>query len=86
MKVTVVCFGALREHLPDPSTNHAVVELEVVGTVADVAESLAIPAGHLHAVLVDGERAEASTPVRDGSEVTLMPAFSGGAPFKEELK
>ena len=85
MKVTVVCFGALREHLPDPSLNQAVVEVDVDAVVADVAESLGIPVRHLHAVLVDGERADASTHVRDGSDVTLMPAFSGCAPFEEEL-
>ena len=86
VKVTVVCFGALREYLPDPSANSALVELEGGGAVSDVADSLGIPVKHLHAVLIDGERADASTPVGDGSEVTLMPAFSGGASTEGKLR
>ena len=84
MKVTVVCFGALREHLPDPSGNSAILELGDRSAVSDVAEALGIPIRHLHAVLVDGDKARASTPVSDGAEVTLMPAFSGGAIIEQE--
>lgn len=84
MKVTVVCFGALREYLPNPSGNMTVVELQDRATVRDVAAALEIPERVLHAVLVDGSRADPSTPVHPGSEVTLMPGFSGGAATQGE--
>ena len=84
MKVTVTCFGALRDFLPDPSTNSAVIEVAEGAQVLDVAEALGIAPRLLYAVLVDGDRAAAGTSVRDGAEVTLMPAFSGGAVTKEE--
>ena len=86
MKVTVVCFGALRDRLPDPSGNSTEVEIGDGATVSDVARALGIPFAHLHAVLVNEERADPGTPVPDRAEVTLMPAFSGGAATQEEQR
>lgn len=77
--MTVVCFGALRERLPDPSQSSTRVQLPGPASVSDVARHLGIPEGMVHLALVDGHRASASTQVTDGAEVTLMPAFSGGA-------
>ena len=84
MKVTVTCFGALREFLPDPTTNSAVVEVAEGAQVSDVAEALEIPSRLLYVVLVDGDKAAAGTVVPEGAEVTLMPAFSGGAMTERE--
>ena len=84
MRVTLMCFGTLRDFLPDPKANSAVVEVVDGAQVSDVAASLGIPSRLLHAVLVDGEKALPSTSVQQGAEVTLMPPFSGGAISEEE--
>lgn len=80
VKVTVVVFGMLRDHLPPGSPqNRAVVELEDGATVGDVAEALQIPVKAVFATLLDGEPADRVSSVQDGSEVTLMPPFTGGS-------
>lgn len=84
MRVTLICFGALRDFLPDPKADSAVVEVAAGARVSDVAVALGIPSRLLHAVLVDGERALPGTPLQEGAEVTLMPPFSGGAISEEE--
>lgn len=80
MKVSVVCLGAMRAHLPGGlAGNRADVEVPNGGTVADAAIALGIPAATIHALLVDGVQASLSTPLQDGSELVLMPPFSGGS-------
>jgi len=78
MKVTVVCFGAMRDYLPDPSSGRAQVEIESGGTVRDVVGALGAPEHLVHSALVDGRRVELEEGVADGAEVTLMPPFAGG--------
>ena len=79
MKVTVLCFGMLRDHLPSTADgNRALVDLEGQATVADVVGSLGLPEGQVFAILVDGERGDLGQRLQEGSEVTLMPPFSGG--------
>lgn len=78
MKVTVECYGAMRDYLPDPSGRETVVET-AGGTVADVVEALGAPRRLIHLVLVDESQATLETEVSDGSRVTLMPAFAGGS-------
>ncbi len=80
MKVTVVCFGPLRDYLPEHAEgNRALVDVPDGDDVAAVVEALSAPPGAVFAVLVNGERALLSTELRAGEEVTLMPPFSGGA-------
>ena len=78
MKVEVTCFGRLREHLPPGTVGSVGVELPSEATVGDVIAALGLPDEYVFAILVDGLRGEHTTPVGEGSEVTLMPAFSGG--------
>lgn len=79
MKVEIVCFGAMREHLPEDAVdNRAQVELDEAGTVADLMDRLEAPHALAHTVLVDGVRADLSTSLHEGAEVTLMPPFAGG--------
>ena len=79
MKITVVCFGAMREYLPKEAIgNRAVLEVPDGATVADVAAALGAPERLLHAVLVGGERTDLARGVEEGEEVTLMPPFAGG--------
>lgn len=79
MKVTLVCFGRLKEHLaPGGSRNRIGVELPDGANVASAATAIGADERDLFAVLVNGERADAGTMLREGDEVTLMPPFSGG--------
>jgi molybdopterin converting factor small subunit len=79
VKVTVVCFGALRDYLPEGTTgNSAPVELHDGARVNDVIGALGAPRGLVHALLVDGMRATPDRELSNGVEVTLMPPFTGG--------
>ena len=78
MKVTVVCFGAMREFLP-PEAQDNRAQLEVSGdTVGAVVDALGAPSSLVFAALVDGVRSDLGARVREGDEVTLMPPFTGG--------
>ena len=79
MTITVVCFGAMREYLPDPTSGRAEIEIEPGGTVRSVVGALGAPERLVHSVLLDGRRTDLDTVVEDGAEVTLMPPFAGGS-------
>lgn len=79
MKVTVRCFGSLREHLPDPAAGAIELELPAGATIADVLAALGIEERAVHAALLDGARATGVKGLSDGAELTLMPPFTGGA-------
>jgi molybdopterin converting factor small subunit len=76
--VTVVCFGAMRDLLPDPASGKTAVELAPGGTVRNVVGALGASERLVHSVLVDGLRADLDQKLEDGAEVTLMPPFAGG--------
>ena len=79
MRVTVVCFGAMREYLPDPSSGRTELEIGAGGTVRAVVGALGAPERLVHSVLLDGQQATLDHEVHDGAEVTLMPPFAGGS-------
>jgi sulfur-carrier protein len=79
VKVTVVCFGAMREFLPDPSSGRNDIEIQAGGTVRDVVGALGAPEQQVFSVLVDGVHADLDRDVPEGAEVTLMPTFAGGS-------
>ena len=79
MKITVVCYGAMRDYLPvDADGNRATLDLPEGATVVEVAARLGAPERLIHAVLVNGERAALAKEINEGEEVTLMPPFAGG--------
>jgi molybdopterin converting factor small subunit len=78
MEVTVVCFGAMRDFLPDPASGTRAVRLAPGDTVRSVVGALGAPERLIHSVLVDGLRADLDQALEDGAEVTLMPPFAGG--------
>jgi molybdopterin converting factor small subunit len=79
VKVTVLCFGAMREHLPSGTAgNRADVELHEGADVGDLVDALGAPRRLVFALLVDGRRGELDTRLEGGAEVTLMPPFTGG--------
>ncbi len=82
MNVFVICFGGLRSYLP-LATGKSRVEIRLSddASIADLLAALRIPTGAVFSVLVDGARADRSTSLREGAEVTLMPPFSGGSRF-----
>lgn len=80
MKVSIECFGALKDHLPESATgNRATLELDDGGTLADLIGALGAPQRLVHAALIDGRRAGLEDRLSDGAEVTLMPPFTGGS-------
>lgn len=79
MRVSVTCFGAVREYLPEGTAgNRAEVEIDEGATVGTLVDRLAAPRRLIFSLLVDGTQASIDAELRDGSEVTLMPPFSGG--------
>ena len=79
MKVGVVCFGAMRAHLPPGSVgNRSEIDVADKASVSEVVESLGAPRALVFAVLVDGRQASIDQPLHEGAEVTLMPPFAGG--------
>ncbi|MEA2432825.1 MAG: hypothetical protein QOG54_282 [Actinomycetota bacterium] len=79
MRVTVICYGAMREYLPPAaSDNKTVLEVAEGATVADVVAALGAPEKLLHSILVNGDRADLGKGLSEGEEVTLMPPFAGG--------
>jgi molybdopterin converting factor small subunit len=79
MNVTVVCFGKMREYLPgDGSKNRTEVDIEGPASIRDVVLALGAPVDQVFALLLDGRQARLDEEVHDGSEVTLMPPFTGG--------
>ncbi len=79
MRVTVVCFGALREFLsPQATTNEMSLEVEEGVTVGDVVDRLGAPRRLVFSALVGESRAGLDERLRDGARLTLMPPFTGG--------
>jgi molybdopterin converting factor small subunit len=79
MIVWVLCFGAMRDFLPENRVgNRAEVDVGPAATVGDLVDALGAPRRLVFSVLLDGVRAGMDTPLSDRSEVTLMPPFAGG--------
>jgi sulfur carrier protein ThiS len=79
MQVTVLCFGLLRDRLPEDKRQRPLtLEIPEGATVKDVVSSLGLPERSVFAILVDGGRGSLDHVLGTGAEVTLMPAFSGG--------
>ncbi len=75
-----MCFGAFKDFLPvDADGNRCTVELATGATVGDAIDALGAPRALAFGVLVDGLQTALEQPLADGSEVTLMPPYSGGA-------
>ena len=80
MRVTVTCYGALREYLPPGSVgNSAPVELPENAAVGDLLGALDVPPHVVFVMMVDDHRVESDHPLAEGTTVTLMPPFTGGA-------
>jgi len=81
MKVDTLCFGQMRDFLPDDAFgNRATLELDENARVVDLVHSLGAPERLVYVLLINGERGELDHRLADGDEVTLMPPFSGGSP------
>ena len=87
MKVEVVCFGAMRDFLPEGTAdNRAEIELAEGSRVADVVDALGAPEHLVYALLVDGEKAGLGHAVDDGAVITLMPPFAGGSRARDGME
>jgi sulfur-carrier protein len=80
MVVSVICFGAMREYLPDKAVdNRAQIEVPPRASVGQVVDALGAPRALVFSLLVNGVHADLDAVVEEGAEVTLMPPFAGGA-------
>lgn len=80
MTVTVVCFGAMRDYLPQAADGNRVsVNVGRSATVADAVDALGAPRRLVYAVLVDGVQSTLDAQLHENAEVTLMPPFAGGS-------
>ena len=79
MKVTVICYGAMRDYLPSGARdNTAVLDLREGAAVEELMDELCAPRRLAAYVLVDEDRADLDRVLREGEAVTLMPPFTGG--------
>ena len=79
MNVTVTCFGAIRDYLPAHAEgNSVVVDVPSGATVQDLVDALPLPRRLVYAVLVDSVQGSLDQRLYEGTEVVLMPPFSGG--------
>ncbi len=75
----MLCFGVIRDYLPDGSDGKRTrLTLDDDARVLDAVESLGVPNRLVHAVLVNEEPAGLDRGLREGDEITLMPQFTGG--------
>ena len=80
-RLTVVCFGAMRDYLPRAPTAGPGRDRGPRGpTVGDVAEALGRAPRLLPSPWSTASRRDIDELVTDGCEVTLMPPFAGGRP------
>lgn len=79
MRITVACFGVLRERVARAAHGPFVLEVPERTTVGAIADRLSVPRSLATMVLVDGRQASFDDLVPEGAEVTLMPPFAGGA-------
>jgi molybdopterin converting factor small subunit len=77
MKVHVHTFANLRDYAPDGRGNFE-LSLAEQATVADVVAALGVPAKVEAVILVNGRRADQTTLLAAGDEVTLFPPMEGG--------
>ena len=79
MRITLTCFGAMREYLPEGSDGRsATLDLAEDASVGDVVDVLGAPRRLVHAILVNDEPGDLARSLRDGDRLTLMPHYSGG--------
>jgi molybdopterin converting factor small subunit len=79
MRITVACFGALRERVPGAAEGPVEIDVVDEASVGDVVDSLSIPRALASMVLIDGDHAQLDDVLFEGAAVTLMPPFAGGA-------
>ena len=79
MRIEVVCYGALRDYLPNDAVgNVVVVDVAEGATVGDVVDVLGAPRALAVSNLVGDLRADLDRKLNEGDRVTLMPPFTGG--------
>jgi len=77
MKVQVSLFANLRDYAPGGKGSFDLA-LAAGATVADLFAALNVPPQVQTVVLVNGRRAEPTTPLAPGDSITLFPPMEGG--------
>lgn len=75
MKVNVVLFGTMRKHA---SQDKFEMDLDEGATLSDLLDRLKIEERIYIIVLVNGRRADETTPLSDGASVHILTPVGGG--------
>lgn len=77
MKLKVELQAYLQQYSPN---DQSVFDLEMPdgATVGDVVAKLGVPPDHASIIIVSEALADASTPLKDGDHVTVVPPLAGG--------
>ena len=79
MTVSVKLFATLRKYLPDDAVNKtASIILDDPSTTDDIVESMGIPDGHVHLILINGKHAKSGSKIHDGEVISIFPPVAGG--------
>ena len=76
MQIFIKLYGDLKRYAPGDESQFT-LRLEPGATLEDIHRMLAIPEGHLTA-LINGRRSGTDATVSDGDTLVLMPSISGG--------
>ncbi|MBM3299194.1 MAG: MoaD/ThiS family protein [Deltaproteobacteria bacterium] len=79
MKVQLILYASLARLLPPGSSgNTCFLEVESGSTIADLMETLNVPADLVKVVFLNGRHARDGDPVKDGDRVGVFPPVAGG--------
>ncbi|MEE2708274.1 MAG: MoaD/ThiS family protein [Gemmatimonadota bacterium] len=79
MTISVKLFATLRKHLPPDAVNKtAIIDLDDDATIDSLIETMNIPGGSVHLILIDGKYAPKGSTLHDGAVVSFFPPIAGG--------
>lgn len=79
MTTRVKLLAYFRKYLPPGAEGKwAEMDLPDGATASTLIERLGVPRELVSLILVNGERSDAGTPLKDGDEVRLLPPIPGG--------
>ena len=73
-RVTVRCYGSLREHVPEERE----VSLADRDGVPELVETLGLQKEQIGLILIDGRTGPPTSPLRDGETVSFFNPMCGG--------
>jgi len=79
MKIKLLLFGGLRDHLPEKSDNRSsFMDLPEETRVKDVLDRLSLPAQVPKIIFINGAKAGEGERLTDGDRLSIFPPMVGG--------